>query len=387
MQGFKAKAGRKSLKRTLGAVAVVSAVFAFTIPALADVKTGVDAWSRGDYASALHEWQPYADKGDADALFNLGQAYKLGRGVPQDMVKAEMLYAKAAAKGHAQAGDNYGLLLYQRGEKAAALPYLRAGADRGNTSALYLMGLSYFNADGVAKDWVRAYALESLAAQPHGDVPGLGVAQQALTQMDQYIPLEDRQRGISLAGDLATQIEANRSRLATATALGTPVNLASSAKPVTNAAPAGRMAPPEAVNQPAAEGVRLATPVKAEAAPKPAPVKAEAKPPVLAKAEPKLAPKPEAPKAEPKSEPKPAPKPALASGAWKLQLGAFGVAANADALWSKVKALPQVAGHARQNVASGKVNRLLAAGYSEDAAHSACSQLSAKGISCLAVKE
>jgi len=119
MQGFMAKAGRKSLKLSLGAVAVVGAVSAFTIPAQADVKTGVDAWSRGDYASALREWQPYADKGDADALFNLGQAYKLGRGVPQDMVKAEMLYAKAAAKGHAQAGDNYGLLLYQRGEKTA----------------------------------------------------------------------------------------------------------------------------------------------------------------------------------------------------------------------------------------------------------------------------
>jgi cell division septation protein DedD len=106
--------------------------------------------------------------------------------------------------------------------------------------------------------------------------------------------------------------------------------------------------------------------------------KVEAKAPVKAEA-------PEAPHPAPKPVAKPAP--ALAAGPWKLQLGAFGVAANADALWGKVKALPQVAGHARQNVPSGKVNRLLAAGYSEDAAHSACSQLSAKGISCLAVKE
>ncbi|WP_164852711.1 SPOR domain-containing protein [Novosphingobium umbonatum] len=374
---------------------MVGAFSAFTIPAQADVKTGVDAWSRGDYATALREWQPYADKGDADALFNLGQAYKLGRGVPQDMVKAEMLYAKAAAKGHAQAGDNYGLLLYQRGEKTAALPYLRAGADRGNSSALYLMGLSYFNADGVSKDWVRAYALESLAAQPHADVPALGVAQQALTQMDQYIPMEDRQRGIALASELATQIEANRNRLATATALGTPVAMAPAVKAPTPAArPAARMAPPEAVNQPAPEAVQLATPTKAEPAPKPAPVKAETKAPVLAKVEAKVPVKAEAPEAprapaEKPVAPKPVakPAPALAAGSWKLQLGAFGVAANADALWGKVKALPQVAGHARQNVPSGKVNRLLAAGYSEDAAHSACSQLSAKGISCLAVKE
>ena len=48
-------------------------------------------------------------------LFNLGQAYKLGKGVPQDLAKAESLFAQAAGMGHMQAADNYGLLLFQRG--------------------------------------------------------------------------------------------------------------------------------------------------------------------------------------------------------------------------------------------------------------------------------
>ena len=58
-------------------------------PALADVKSGVDAWQAGDYQTAVAEWRPLAVAGDADAQFNLGQAYKLGRGVPADMVQAE----------------------------------------------------------------------------------------------------------------------------------------------------------------------------------------------------------------------------------------------------------------------------------------------------------
>ena len=95
-------------------------------PAFADVKAGVDAWSRGDYASAVGEWKGPADKGDADAQFNMGQAYKLGRGVPADLAKAEELFGKAAAQGHLQAADNYGLLLFQRGEHVRALPYIKA---------------------------------------------------------------------------------------------------------------------------------------------------------------------------------------------------------------------------------------------------------------------
>src|SRR5687767_7404983 len=83
--------------------------------ASADVKAGVDAWSRGNYQAAIREWQAPADKGDADALFNLGQAHKLGRGVKADLRKAEELFGRAAEKGHLQASDIYGLLLFQRG--------------------------------------------------------------------------------------------------------------------------------------------------------------------------------------------------------------------------------------------------------------------------------
>ena len=98
-------------------------------PAAADVKAGVDAWSRGDYAAAVKEWKAPAAQGDADAQFNLAQAYRLGRGVPEDLQLAEAYYAKAAAQGHIKAADNYGLLLFQDGRREQAMPYVSAAAE------------------------------------------------------------------------------------------------------------------------------------------------------------------------------------------------------------------------------------------------------------------
>src|SRR5262249_41356987 len=101
---------------------LASALLAAATGASADVKAGVDAWSRGAYARAVTEWKGPADRGDADAQFNLAQAYKLGRGVKVDLARAEELFGKAAAQGHLQAADNFGLLLFQRGERARAMP-------------------------------------------------------------------------------------------------------------------------------------------------------------------------------------------------------------------------------------------------------------------------
>ena len=55
------------------------------LPAQAQsVRAGIDAWQKGDTAGAVAIWRPLAEQGDADAAFNLGQAYRLGRGVKLD---------------------------------------------------------------------------------------------------------------------------------------------------------------------------------------------------------------------------------------------------------------------------------------------------------------
>ena len=50
----------------------------------ADFNKGLAAANIGDFATALREWRPLAEQGDAGAQFNLGLMYNEGQGVPQD---------------------------------------------------------------------------------------------------------------------------------------------------------------------------------------------------------------------------------------------------------------------------------------------------------------
>lgn len=363
---------------------LTSAALVAASAALADVKAGVEAWTRGDYAGAVAQWKAPAERGDADAQFNMAQAYKLGRGVPVDLVKAEELFGKAAAHGHLQAADNYGLLMFQRGEHVRAMPYIRAAADRGDPRSQYLLGIAHFNGDNVEKDWVRAYALVSLAQQA-----GLPQAGPALAQMDKYIPLDQRQQSVSLASELAGAAQAMRERQLAAVDLGATVPSPHSAPPagaappraVPSAAPhplaiasaenAARTAEQAAGESPRTAGADYARPQSPPTQAKPAAVQTK---PAAAPAKP------------PAASPAPTPTP-TASGGWRVQLGAFGVAANADALWNRVKSRPELAGHARVLVRAGTVAKLQAGGFAGEAeAKAACSRLSAAGFPCIAVR-
>jgi uncharacterized protein len=135
--------GRKSFGAKIGLIAMALAIS--VQPAFADVKAGVDAWTRGDFEAAVKQWREPALKGDPDAQFNLGQAYKMGRGVKTDLNIALDWYAKAAAQGHLQASDSYGHLLHYQGKVAEALPYLQASSARGEARAQYDPGFFCWN--------------------------------------------------------------------------------------------------------------------------------------------------------------------------------------------------------------------------------------------------
>lgn len=70
-----------------------------------------------------------------------------------------------------------------------------------------------------------------------------------------------------------------------------------------------------------------------------------------------------------------------------MQLGAFGVAGNADALWERVKGRSELAGHGKLLVPAGKLTKLQAGGFaSRQDAEAACSRLKASGFNCLSVR-
>lgn len=338
-------------------------------PALADVKAGVDAWTAGDFARAVIEWQGPAAAGDPDALFNLGQAYRLGRGVEVDNARARKLYEEAARLGHVKAADNYGLMLFQEGEQDKAMPLIRAAADRGDPRAQYVLGLSHFNADYAPRDWVRAYALMTLA-----NGAGLPQARDALAQMDRYVPQAQRAQAQSLARELEAGAKAQRTSELAAADLG--------ARP---AAPIEVAAAPSA---PAQAPVPVVTAMPKPAAPLPAPVAIAAAAPQPAPATPAAvtpAPVPAAVTAAvaPAAS---APAPARRQGTWRVQLGAFGVAGNAEKLWSQLAGHAALAGTRKTLLPSGNLTRLLATGFaSESEAARACATLKREGKACVVV--
>ena len=313
----------------------------WTSPACADVKTGVDAWSRGDYIKAVNEWRQPAINGDADAQFNLGQAYKLGRGVPVDLKAAEEWYRKASLQGHLQAEDNYGLILFQNGDRQKSLPFIQKSAGRGEPRAQYILATALFNGDMVKKDWPRAYALMTRAS-----AAGLGAASASLAEMDRYIPLDQRQKGLVMARDLEQQ--ASRPL-----PLPDPVVKAPS-KPVTA--------------------------IRTETLPPSKPPVSAPKPVATVKAP---APKQLATMTTPK-----AGKPGnVQSGNWRIQLGAFSDPAMAKKLWANLLGRSAgLLGLQPYYTKAGSVTRLQAGGLeSRAAAEKACASIRSAGQACFPV--
>ena len=276
-------AKRLWLFATAAALAGAGLSAATAQPAPGDVRAGIDAWAAQDYDRAIQIWRPLADRGDADAQYNIAQAYFLGRGVPQNMTLAEQWYERAARQGHPEATANYGLLLFQNGRRQEAIPYLTRAADAGDPRAQYVLGTALFNGDIVARDAPRAYALMSRAAAQN-----LPPAVTQLAEMERLMSPQDRARGVELARDMRTAPP--------------PVQIAAREAP-----PPPRRLPPQQSGTPpvAPRPVRVAT------APAPRP-----RPPAQTVVRTSAI--------------------ATAGGRWRVQIGAFSSEANARRAWSAV---------------------------------------------------
>jgi uncharacterized protein len=357
-----------------------AAVAALAAPAWADVKAGIEAWQRGDYAAAIKEWQPAADAGDADAQFNLGQAYKLGKGVPVDIAKAQSWYRKAADQGHVQATANYGLIMFQNGDRAGAIPWLQKAADKGEARAQYVVGTALFNGDFGAKDWPRAYAYMTRAS-----AAGLPQASVSLHQMDQFLSAGDRQKGLELAQKMG-QPTLVVSSLAEAQALeraGPPKPAGSpgiAAAPLPPSQPAiGSETPAKPGKKPKPVETASASPTLKPAATMPPPVKTP--PPAKPVESASTAPAAKTPPTGPARAQELAP---ASGGKWRVQLGAYSSASGAEAAWKKASG--KLSGFSHYISAAGAMTRLQAGPFaSKAAAAKGCAAAQAAGLACFAV--
>ena len=84
------------MTRPIQTILALLSALCLSLPAQAGFGEGLAAYERGDYATALKEWRPLAEQGDAGAQKNLGWMYYSGQGVPQDYAAAVKWYRLAA---------------------------------------------------------------------------------------------------------------------------------------------------------------------------------------------------------------------------------------------------------------------------------------------------
>lgn len=140
----------------LSGTALACLFICLTTSAWANLQAGNEAYKSGDDATALSEWRPLAEQGDAISQHSLGWMYFKGHGVPQDYAQARHWWKKAAAQGQAEAQLALAQM-YERGEgvkqsytKAAV--WYQWAAEQKVAEAQFRLGQYYTSGLGVEKD-------------------------------------------------------------------------------------------------------------------------------------------------------------------------------------------------------------------------------------------
>jgi hypothetical protein len=130
---------------------------------------GVAAYEVRDYATALREWRPLAEQGDAGAQYNLGYMYGEGQGVSQDYKEAIKWYRKAAEQGNVDAQNNLGFL-YVKG-RGITQDFIQAhkwfniagasghemGSNNRDITAIRMTPAQVAEAQKLAREWIEKH--------------------------------------------------------------------------------------------------------------------------------------------------------------------------------------------------------------------------------------
>ena len=119
-----------------------------------------------DYAKAMKYARIAADRGNTDAMVDVGNMYRLGYGVEKNQAEAVKWFRKAAEQGNAGAQYNLGYS-YVSGSgieknQTEALKWYRKAADQGIAKAQTILGLYYHQKGETAqaKEWYEKAAAQ-----------------------------------------------------------------------------------------------------------------------------------------------------------------------------------------------------------------------------------
>jgi predicted aspartyl protease len=145
--------------------ALALAVVALSAPSQAAPPTRP---TESDYAAAAARFRTQAERGNAEAQYNLGLLYFKGLGVPRDVNEAARLYRLSSDQGFTKA--QMGLaMLYDAGlgvprDYTEGSRLLGLAAAKGDARAQYLLSLRYGMGQGVARNDAEALRLLKLSA-------------------------------------------------------------------------------------------------------------------------------------------------------------------------------------------------------------------------------
>jgi uncharacterized protein len=129
----------------------------------AGLNEGLEAVRKGDFATAVKELRPLADRGNAEAQYRVGLMYEFGRGYPADKAQGIVWFRKSADQGNAAAQQELGII-YATGDgvpkdDAQAVAWFQKAAKAGNAAAQFNLGLMVAKGTGVRRDDAQAVAL------------------------------------------------------------------------------------------------------------------------------------------------------------------------------------------------------------------------------------
>ncbi len=144
-------------------------LMSFITPVLSnDLNKGYKAYKKGDYSMAFFWYQRSAAQGNPSAQYNLGNMYRLGKGVAQDFNQAFYWCKKSAEQGKAIAQYNLGLMYFNGDgvfkDYSQSVYWYKKSAEQGDIYAQNNLGYMYEKGYGVPKDKVNSYMWYHLAS-------------------------------------------------------------------------------------------------------------------------------------------------------------------------------------------------------------------------------
>lgn len=185
-------------------LAIALAVSTGSIGKAQDFGKGMAAYRAGDYLTAIKEWKPIAESGDANLQYNLGiiydeltayteaafwyrlaadqgvpeaqsaigSKYREGSGLPQDYAEALKWYRLAAdqgdAEGQRRVGEAYAFGNGVAQDLSEAQKWSLKSAKQGHAAAQTLAGMAYAGGHGVDQDKILGYMWLTLSVDTFG---------------------------------------------------------------------------------------------------------------------------------------------------------------------------------------------------------------------------